>query len=114
MATEDYQDDLTALFEVEDQVLDADADAFVTRVDRGISRQICLRRAVLTSATLVGGAVAGTQAPSILLQLSASGGVELPMLEGWAQQMGGQPFSVFAIGFAVVISTVTLLSQDRI
>ena len=114
MTTKEPQDDLTALFEADDHVLFEDAAAFTQKVDRRISRQILVRGGVLTAATLVGAIVAGTQVPSILLQLSSFDGVGLPMFDGLARQLSGQPFSVFALGFAALVSTVTVLSHDRI
>jgi len=114
MTTEDFHDELSVLFEADDAELMASGEAFAMRVDRGIGRRHLLRRVVLTGATLIGGLVAGTQVPEVLMQMNAYGLEELPLFDGVAEQMQGQYMWYFIAGFAALVSTVTLLSQDRI
>lgn len=72
MADENIDKDLAALFAAEEAGLEADADAFSARVDKGIGRQIWQRRFILAGATIVGSLFAALQIPAILQSVGQS------------------------------------------
>ena len=114
MNNDEFSDRLAQTFEAEDIALISDGEVFVRQIDRRIGRKAFARHAILTGVTLVGALVAGSQIPYLLLQMSAYGGIDLSMLNDTAEYMRAEPFSLLAVGFAALVSTVTLLSLDRI
>jgi len=114
MAIDRFDEDLAAMFEAEDALLEGESEGFGRRVDRAIGRQLFVRRLVLAGATMIGGLVAGAQIPDILQQINTYGGFGLSVFDDAAEHIKDQSLMIIMIGVAAIGSTLTLLSAERI
>lgn len=114
MMSNDFQDELARLFGEDDDQFAQDEALFVNAVERRINRHMLRRRVLLSGAVLIGGAIAGLQAPELLSDFSAYVGFEGLATATAIQELNDMPINIFA-GIAIAaLSLITTFSTERI
>lgn len=113
MAHDQIEVELTGIFADQDKALRGDGEAFVASVNRKLTRRIWVRRLSLGGAMLVGGVVAGTNAPELVGQAGAfirSGNASVAALMGGVSGVSERLLGLILIA---AISTLAVFSSDR-
>lgn len=114
MKKSDFQDELSRLFAEEDGQFTADEAAFAGKVDKRINRYVWRRRLLLSAAALVGGAVAGSQAPEILDGFGAYLGMEGISTGSAVREFSDMSINMIAGVAIAALSLFATFSSERI